>query len=69
MKALGAAAEERRWACVVSAKRIGDPQGLAFLGDAYAVAESFQPKGKAMMPKTGWRVRPAFLLTPAEPKE
>jgi hypothetical protein len=66
MRTLGAAAEERRWACVVSAKRIGDPQGLAFLGDHYALAESFRLPGKAMMPQTGWRVRPAYLLTPKE---
>lgn len=57
------AAAQHRWPCIVTGRR--DAQGFG-VDKSYALAETFPVPGKAMMPKTGWRVRPTALLVPKE---
>lgn len=59
--ALVSAAKDHYWPCVVH----GGRQPLGFGVDPnYEKAQTFELSAKAMMPKTGWRVRPSTLLVP-----
>ncbi|MEQ1507258.1 MAG: hypothetical protein ABMB14_33825, partial [Myxococcota bacterium] len=58
------ASRAHRWPCVVH----GGRQALGYGVDAnYQVATRFEGTGRAMMPKTGWRVRPQAVLVPKTP--
>ena len=64
MAQLAQAAKDHRWSCVVK----GGRQALGFqIEQQYEVIETFRIPPKAMMPKTGWRVRPTDLLAPRSP--
>lgn len=65
MGRLTAAARSHRWACVVK----GGRQPIGFGVEAnYKPSTTFRVPAKAMMPKTGWRVKPSDLLVPKEPR-
>jgi hypothetical protein len=58
---LADAAKAHRWSCVVK----GGRQPIGFqLEQNYHVVESFRIPPRALIPKTGWRVRPSELLVP-----
>jgi hypothetical protein len=56
-----AAAREHHWSCVVQ----GGRQRMGYgIDESYQVDTTFQFDPKAMMMKTGWRVRPTSVLVP-----
>jgi hypothetical protein len=59
----GAAARAHHWACVVHGGR--QPLGFGVEG-SYERSDVLDLSAGAMMPKTGWRVRPATVLVPKE---
>jgi hypothetical protein len=63
VKRIEEAARAHRWACVLH----GSPRKLGFgIDKSYPVRRTVDVPAKAMMPKTGWRVRPVTLLLPPE---
>ncbi len=62
-RAVERAAADHRWACVVH----GGNRKLGFgIDKQYPVVRPVSVPSRAMMPKTGWRVRPTVLLLPRE---
>lgn len=61
MKTLRQAARDQHWACVIE----GGRRPIGFEVDRhYQVRERFPIQGRALLPRTGWRVRPGELHLP-----
>lgn len=62
VKVINAAIHDRHWATIVDAR-----ETMQFgVRRYYKEAKAFEHRGRALMPRTGWRRRPGVMLTPSD---